>query len=124
MQLEERDDRPGRDEDADPDVWSNTAYIVDGEYLRLTWRERAADIQRLLDRATPFASLVSDLDRCPHGRHTRDDCTYCQREGHDRNQGNPWLEPGQRIGTDLGGRAIVVPDPGEQMDADAWYRDD
>lgn len=48
---------------------------------------------------------LSDLDRCEHGRHAVDSCLDC--EGGYSN-GNPFLMPGQRIGTDYAGRAIIA----------------
>jgi len=53
--------------------------------------------------------LVSDLDRCVHGRHSIDPCLSCP-DGW--STGNPFLQPGQRIGTTLHGEPIVVPASG------------
>lgn len=53
-----------------------------------------------LHRLSAAADLLSDLDRCEHGRHRGDVCggvSGCNGPSH----GNPFLEPGQRIGTTL-----------------------
>lgn len=92
------------DDNADPKQWSTMA---DGRG-RLTWREAHDRTVAEVDRLRPIVGLVSDLDRCIHGRHLPDDCFGCQRNGFPRNEGNPWLKDGQRIGTTLGGRAIIV----------------
>lgn len=104
MDLEQRD-RPSIFDSADGDLWSDTS--VGDE--RLTWRELCDHLRGRLHKVEAIASIVSDLDRCPHGRHEQDDCSYCRSEGHERNQGNPYLRPGTRIGTDLGGHPIVHP---------------
>lgn len=74
-------------------------------------------------RDTKLAQLLTDLDRCVHGRHVKDHCITCQKEGHDLNAGNPYLEIGQRIGTTLYGQAIVVPSPDERYEPEAWVKD-
>lgn len=48
---------------------------------------------------------LSDLDRCLHGRHAIDNCFDCPGGW---SAGNPYLVDGQRIGTDLYGRPILV----------------
>jgi len=48
---------------------------------------------------------LSDLDRCLHGRHAIDNCLDCPGGW---SLGNPYLIDGQRIGTDLYGRPILV----------------
>jgi hypothetical protein len=48
---------------------------------------------------------LSDLDRCLHGRHAVDNCLSCPGGW---SAGNPYLVDGQRIGTDLYGRPILV----------------
>ena len=105
----------------DDQTWSDTTAVApDGEYRRLTWREMVRMTRDRLDGAERIVSVVSDLDRCPHGRHEQDDCSMCQAEGHDRNQGNPYLTPGTRVGTDLSGDPIVYPGPNADRDPGAW----
>lgn len=48
---------------------------------------------------------LSDLDRCEHGRHAVDNCFDCP-DGW--STGNLFLDPHQRIGTDLYGNPILV----------------
>lgn len=69
------------------------------------------------------AKILTDLDRCVHGRHRIDHCFGCP-DG--RSAGNPHMRPGEVIGYDHGGRPYVAPD-GERTDPlcstfepDAW----
>jgi len=48
---------------------------------------------------------LSDLDRCLHGRHAYDPCLSCPGGW---SMGNGYLADGQRIGTDLYGKPILV----------------
>lgn len=60
-------------------------------------------------RLQAAAELLTDLDRCEHGRHIGDVCGGaggCNGPSH----GNPFLATGQRIGTSLAGRPYTVPD--------------
>ncbi len=74
------------------------------------------DEQDLMRRA--FVRILMDLDRCEHGRHSADPCFGCP---HGQSTGNTFAPPGTRIGTDLGGRPIVVPEPDQRSDPQAWY---
>lgn len=69
-----------------------------------------------------LAELMLDLDRCEHGRHAKDPCSSCQREYSVDNTGNTCLEPGERIGTTLYGKPIVVPERKDRYDPDAWIQ--
>lgn len=133
--LEDRDRPSWLDETADPDVWSN---VSTGEH-RLTWREVHERNLVELQRLRPFARILSDLDRCEHGRHEGDNCYGCAGPS----QGNPMmvqapeavrisrplpngmvsvvdLDPRQ-IGFALSGRPIYVPDPAGRTGApEAW----
>lgn len=63
--------------------------------------------------------LLSDLDRCEHGRHSSDYCWDC---GH-MSSGNLLLPPGTVIGHGIHGtHQIVVPDPAQRSSAANWYR--
>lgn len=53
-----------------------------------------------------LAKIIRALDRCAHGRHAADSCVDCPGG---QSTGNLHLQPGQRIGTSLGGVPIVVP---------------
>lgn len=64
-----------------------------------------------------LAQILMDLDRCEHGRHAADPCFACPG-GH--STGNLLLPPGTRIGTDLYGRAIVVPPTDQRHEPKAW----
>jgi hypothetical protein len=62
--------------------------------------------------------LVSDLDRCEHGRHRIDSCLDCPGG---ESTGNLYVPPGTRIGTRLYGNPIVMPaDRVSRLDEDAW----
>lgn len=62
--------------------------------------------------------MNDDLDRCPHGRHAGDVCAGWRGPGDydggcrgGYSLGNPYLQPGQRIGTSLHGAPIHAPGP-------------
>jgi hypothetical protein len=72
-----------------------------------------------LDSASPdgpWAALVSDLDRCAHGRHWGDDCGDCGGTS----RGNPWLRPKHVIGYGRHGDEIVMPYRVDKHDPAAW----
>ena len=60
------------------------------------------------DRGLKAQSILSDLDRCVHGRHATDSCNECGG----RSGNNPFLHPGKRIGTTISGKPIVLPKQG------------
>lgn len=67
---------------------------------------------------------LADLDRCLHGRHAIDPCFSCP-DGW--SMGNAYLVDGQRIGTDLGGKPILVglvkgPRRREAPEREAWAK--
>lgn len=76
------------------------------------------------------ATLLSDLDRCPHGRHEGDTCYGWRGPGlYDGgckgsvSLGNPLLKPGTVIGVDLY-RMFVIrypADRNDRHDPKAWY---
>lgn len=65
-------------------------------------------------------TLLSDLDRCAHGRHMGDVCNGCPRQV---SVGNALLPPGKIIGTSLGRNFMIkVPrDRNDRQDPRAWY---
>lgn len=110
------------------------------EQLAMRYRDEALDAQR-------FKNLLSDLDRCQHGRHEGDVCggiTGCNGPS----QGNPLLPQRglltetlhrtnnagtsvpytvarRQIGYTMDRRAIVVPErgaPGKHNDASTWVQ--
>jgi hypothetical protein len=89
------------DEFTETDVWSRIS--IDGE--RQTWRqlyERAWADNIVLQRRS---GILSDLDRCEHGRHQRDVCSNCDGPS----QGNPRLDRDRIIGFDISGNPWRVP---------------
>lgn len=96
----------------------------------LTWKERARELQQLLDRDRRLADILGDLDRCEHGRHEGDPCDGCAGPS----LGNPAAfgpvvakasgHPERTIGFTGDGLPIVVPtDPRRRRDPDAWLYD-
>lgn len=72
---------------------------------------------RSLADTAGLVKILTDLDRCMHGRHEGDDCGgSC---GY-RSQGNPHLRPGSVIGYGLRGDQIVMPDRETKHDPAAW----
>jgi hypothetical protein len=71
------------------------------------------------DDTTGLIEILTDLDRCQHGRHQgdpcgpNDDCTGTST-------GNPHLRPGSVIGYGLRGDHIVMPDRDHKHDPAAW----
>lgn len=96
---------------------------------RLTWRERAAELQQVANRARGLADLLLDLNRCEHGRHEGDACEGCA----DFSTGNPVAlgptasrvldVPERTIGFGPEGLPIVVPERARVHDPDAWRYD-
>lgn len=64
-----------------------------------------------------LAEVLLDLDRCEHGRHSKDPCSDCP-EGW--STGNLLLPPGTVIGTGLHGGKIVVPPADQRINPQAW----
>lgn len=75
----------------------------------LETQERAAREHERQTHLHNAQRVLSDLDRCPHGRHRGDVCSGVQ--GCDGpSKGNPHLPaPGEVVGYDLGGRPYVMP---------------
>lgn len=64
-----------------------------------------------------YNAALAALDRCEHGRHSRDNCFSCPG-GH--STGNLFLLPGTRIGTNLCGEPIVAPPQHLRGDPHNW----
>lgn len=97
--------------------------IIVGRYPDL--RDQFAEINRsmhaLAESATGMMRLISDLDRCEHGRHAKDSCLICPGG---KSTGNLLLEPGRVVGHTVHGRAIVVPAPGfDWLQRASWMGD-
>lgn len=102
-------------------TWSNHAVGS----KRLTWRELAEQQTETITRLQSFATILSDLDRCEHGRHEGDDCFQCEGPS----KGNPLMAcsparnvalVARQIGFTLSGGPLVIPDKWTQHDPDAW----
>jgi len=88
---------------------------------RLTWHEAAGYWEKSARDAARLASILSDLDRCEHGRHEGDVCGG-ERGCNGPSHGNPLTHgPFRQIGYDLSGRPVVVPDRGSLQDPEAWF---
>lgn len=81
-----------------------------------------ARIERLVEenrKLMKWALMVSDLDRCEHGRHEGDTCFDCTG---DVSVGNTLLPPGTVIGHDISGRPYTVPERRKRHDPEEWKR--
>ncbi|WP_158697416.1 hypothetical protein [Streptomyces turgidiscabies] len=74
--------------------------------------------QSLADTAG-LVKILTDLDRCRHGRHEGDPCGPAD-DCNGTSAGNPWLRPGMVIGHGLRGDQIVMPDRDHKHDPKAW----
>ena len=70
-------------------------------------------------RTEGLASVLSDLDRCVHGRHEGDTCADCGGPS----KGNHHLPTGTVIGYDVHGKPIVTPGREHKHDPQAWRGD-
>ncbi|MFJ2007036.1 hypothetical protein [Streptomyces chartreusis] len=61
-------------------------------------------------------NILSDLDRCQHGRHEGDPCGSCGG----LSTGNPYPAPGRVIGHGVYGNPIVLPTRDRKTDPAAW----
>lgn len=68
-------------------------------------------------RLSKLAAILSDLDRCEHGRHEDEGCFGCPAGF---SVGNPGMRSGQVVGYSIGGRPIRMPVPGIRSEPDAW----
>jgi hypothetical protein len=67
-----------------------------------------------------LADVLLALDRCEHGRHAADTCTACPGG---QSTGNLICPPGTRLGTDMYGRPILMPDPRVRYEAEYWLEE-
>lgn len=66
--------------------------------------------------ARDMAAILSDLDRCQHGRHQGDECGGCGG----RSQGNPHMQPGSVVGYNVYGNPITMPHRDDKYDVNKW----
>ncbi|WP_328439338.1 hypothetical protein OHA71_23660 [Streptomyces sp. NBC_00444] len=66
--------------------------------------------------ALRLVGILSDLDRCQHGRHEGDPCGSCGG----LSDGNPNVGPGRVIGHGVYGNPIVLPTRDRKTDPAAW----
>lgn len=80
----------------------------------------AVTAQALAPRdAAEFVKILTDLDRCQHGRHHGDPCGPAD-DCNGTSAGNPHLRPGAVIGYGLRADPIVMPDRDHKHDPKAW----
>lgn len=96
----------------DPAVWSNAS--VNGE--RQTWRQLYEHENERATCLNRWAVMVSDLDRCEHGRHEVDVCSSCGGPS----VGNPLLPEGTVLGHNIDGTPYVVPSRSFRSRIDVW----
>lgn len=70
-------------------------------------------------RAAELAAVLTDLDRCVHGRHEGDACADCGGPS----KGNHHLPGGTVIGYDVHGKPIVMPGREHKHDPGVWRGD-
>ncbi|MEU3283360.1 hypothetical protein [Streptomyces antibioticus] len=74
---------------------------------------------RSLADTASLVKILTDLDRCQHGRHQGDPCGPAD-DCTGTSAGNPHLRPGTVIGYGLYGDPIVMPDRDRKHDPAAW----
>jgi hypothetical protein len=63
-------------------------------------------------------AVLTNLDRCQHGRHSVDSCLSCPGG---QSAGNPHMRPGAIVGYDYRGRVIAMPvSPADRVNPDKW----
>lgn len=69
-------------------------------------------------RDSELAAILTDLDRCEHGRHEGDVCAGCGGPS----LGNPSWRTGSIVGYGIAGEddPIVVPERADKYNARAW----
>ncbi|WP_327377972.1 hypothetical protein OG393_30840 [Streptomyces sp. NBC_01216] len=71
------------------------------------------------DTNCPWVWLISDLDRCEHGRHEGD---ACGGSCGSTSKGNPHMQPGAVIGYTLRRGPLVMPHREDKRTLSAWYQ--
>jgi hypothetical protein len=75
------------------------------------------------ERDTALAKILSDLDRCEHGRHEGDICSGT-RGCNGPSRGDPIIRTGDIMGFTMYGQSIVMPPREKRYDPEAWTRKD
>lgn len=82
--------------------------------------ERLAAAERRASDTGQLAAILTDLNRCEHGRHEGDICSGvsgCNGPSH----GNPIAaRNGRQIGYNISGRPLCIPDRWKLNDPEAW----
>ena len=91
-----------------------STWAIDGEAL--TWKALHATEQQRCWDLNDWKVLVSDLDRCEHGRHQVDACSSCGGPS----VGNLLLPAGTVLGHTMDARPIVQPDRQDRGRIEAW----
>jgi hypothetical protein len=87
--------------------------------LKRTEEPADGTLARTVADTADLVKVLTDLDRCQHGRHQGDPCgpaDACTGTS----AGNPHLRPGSVIGYGLYGDPIVMPDRDHKHDPKAW----
>ena len=95
-----------------------TAAIAGIDHALTRTEKPATDTlaMRSLADTAGLVKILTDLDRCQHGRHEGDDCGSCGGPS----KGNHHLPTGRVIGYGLRGDQIVMPDRDHKHDPAAW----
>lgn len=102
-----------------------TGWEINGE--RETWQQRSERMEERAHKAEELALVLSDLDRCEHGRHEGDVCSGCGGPS----KGNPVVRAAcgrpplaqydlRQIGHGLNAQPIVIPERGHTHQPEAW----
>jgi hypothetical protein len=89
---------------------------IDHALARTAQTEPTTQFARSLADTQGLVKILTDLDRCLHGRHQGDDCGSCGGTS----RGNHHMRTGTVIGYDLRGNHIVMPDRDYKHDPAAW----
>jgi len=76
-----------------------------------------------IEETADLVAILTDLDRCQHGRHQGDACGPAD-DCTGTSAGNPHIRAGQVIGYGLRGDRIVMPDRDHKHDPAAWRQRD
>ena len=94
-------------------------YVMDGTGRKLSVLERLRRAEEGERRLQGLSTVLSDLDRCEHGRHEGDVCSGasgCNGPSH----GNQFVTD-RRIGTGMSRQPILIPERGKGYVAEDWY---
>jgi hypothetical protein len=89
---------------------------IDHALARTAQTEPTTQFARSLADTQGLVKILTDLDRCQHGRHVGDSCGSCGTNSH----GNPHMVVGDIVGYGVHGHPIVMPDRGHKHDPAAW----